>query len=307
MAMSAQLDLRAFAPSFEFQFTSSDRMRIACARWDSRRRVRGVVQIAHGMGEHIGRYAETIEFLVANGLTVYGNDHRGHGRTAVSDAQFGDFGEGGFDLLVRDMTCLNHLARRENPDVPLILLGHSMGSFAAQQFVLDHSTDIDALVLSGTGALDGLAHLASSAPSGKNILNAPFEPARTQFDWLSRDTEIVDDFINDPLCFPQLQPESLASFLAAAPRLADPFNLSKIRDDLPIYLFSGSEDPVGQQLEGVELLLNRYYQAGIYGISHDFYAGGRHEMLNEINRDEVRERLLAWIFAVIERKEGFDF
>jgi alpha-beta hydrolase superfamily lysophospholipase len=259
------------------------------------------------MGEHIGRYAETIEFLVANGLTVYGNDHRGHGRTAVPGAQFGDFGEGGFDLLVEDMICLSRLARRENPNLPLILLGHSMGSFAAQQYALDHSSDIDALILSGSGALDGLAKLASSAPAGKNILNAPFEPARTPFDWLSRDTEVVDTFIDDPLCFAELQPAAFASFLAAAPRLSDPRDLRRIRDDLPIYLFSGSEDPVGQELEGVQTLIDRYHKAGIYDISHDFYAGGRHEMLNEINRGEVRERLLAWIFAVIERKEAFDF
>jgi alpha-beta hydrolase superfamily lysophospholipase len=282
-------------------------MRIACARWDSHRRVRGVVQIAHGLGEHIGRYAETIEFLVANGLTVYGNDHRGHGRTAVSAAQFGDFGEGGFDLLVEDMICLSQLARRENPNLPVILLGHSMGSFAAQQYVLNDSSEIDGLVLSGSGALDGLGRLASSALAGKNILNAHFEPARTPFDWLSRDSAVVDAFISDPLCFAELQPASLASFLAAAQRLSDLIQLRGIRDDLPIYLFSGHEDPVGQQLEGVQSLIDRYHKAGLYDISHDFYAGGRHEMLNEINRGEVRERLLAWIFAVIERKEGFDF
>lgn len=305
--MSAQRDLRTFAPSFEFRFTSSDGMGIACARWDSRRRVRGVVQIAHGMGEHIGRYAETIEFLVANGLTVYGNDHRGHGRTAVPGAEFGDFGEGGFDLLVEDMICLSQLARRENPNLPVILLGHSMGSFAAQQYVLNDSGEIDGLVLSGSGALDGLGRLASSAPAGKNILNAHFEPARTPFDWLSRDSAVVDAFISDPLCFAELQPASLASFLAAAQRLSDLIQLRGIRDDLPIYLFSGHEDPVGQQLEGVQSLIDRYHKAGLYDISHDFYAGGRHEMLNEINRGEVRERLLAWIFAVIERKEGFDF
>ena len=282
-------------------------MRIACARWDSRRRVRGVVQIAHGMGEHIGRYAETIESLVANGLTVYGNDHRGHGQTALYGAEFGDFGEGGFDLLVEDMFRLSRLARRENPNLPLILIGHSLGSFAAQQYVLCHSGDIDALILSGSGALDGLAKLASSAPAGSNFLNASFEPARTPFDWLSRDSEVVDAFVTDPLCFAQLQPAAFASFLDAAPRLTDPAGLRGIRDDLPVYLFSGSEDPVGQELEGVQTLIDRYHKAGIYDISHDFYHGGRHEMLNEINRREVRERLLAWIFAVIERKEGFEF
>ena len=102
----------------------------------------------------------------------------------------------------------------------------------------------------------------------------------------------------------QLQPAAFAAFLAAAPRLSDPVNLGKIRDDLPIYLFSGSDDPVGQQLEGLEVLRERYHQAGIYGISSDFYPGGRHEMLNEINRGEVRARLLGWISAVLEGQEG---
>ena len=294
----------ATIPFAEFRFTSSDGLRIACDRWDSRGPARGVVQIAHGMGEHIGRYVGLIEVLVSAGLTVYGNDHRGHGRTAPSSAQFGDFGTGGFDLLVEDMVLLTRIAREETPALPLILLGHSMGSFAAQQYVLDHSEEIDGLILSGSGALDGLARLASSAPAGKNILNAFFEPARTPFDWLSRDSAVVDAFINDPLCFAELQPAAFASFLAAADRLSDPISLHNIRDDLSIYLFSGSEDPVGQQLEGVELLMYRYRRAGIYDISHDFYPGGRHEMLNEINRGEVRAHLLAWITAVLERQEG---
>jgi alpha-beta hydrolase superfamily lysophospholipase len=295
----------ATIPSTQFRFTSTDGLRIACARWDSRGPVRGVVQIAHGMGEHIGRYVATIEVLASAGLTVYGNDHRGHGRTAPSAGHLGDFGEGGFDLLVEDMVRLSRIAKEENPDPPFILLGHSMGSFAAQQYVLDHSREIDGLILSGSGALDGLARLASSAPAGKNILNAPFEPAQTPFDWLSRDSAVVNAFINDPLCFAELQAAASASFFAAAHRLSDPVSIRKIRDDLPIYLFSGSDDPVGQQLEGVQVLIERYRKAGIHGISHNFYRGGRHEMLNEINRDEVQTHLLGWISAVLERQEGW--
>ena len=298
--MSAQATQPAITPLTEFSFTSSDGLRIACARWDSQGPVRGVMQIAHGMGEHMGRYAETIEVLVSAGLTVYGNDHRGHGRTASSAKQFGDFGNGGFDLLVEDMVRLSRIAKDENPNLPFILFGHSMGSFAAQQYVLDHSRDIDALILSGSGALDGLARLATSAPAKSNVLNVNFEPGRTPFDWLTRDTAVVDAFMNDPLCFAELQPKAAASFLGAASELSDPLRLRDIRDDLPIYLFSGSEDPVGQQLEGLALLIHRYEKAGLYDISHDFYLGGRHEMLNEINREEVRERLLAWISSILE-------
>jgi alpha-beta hydrolase superfamily lysophospholipase len=285
----------------EFRFTSSDGLRIASFRWDARGPQRGVVQIAHGMGEHIGRYQATIEALVASGLTVYGNDHRGHGRTAPSAAHVGDFGAGGFDLLVEDMVRLSQIAQVRDSGVPFILLGHSMGSFAAQQYVLEHSGTIDGLVLSGSGALDGLARLAASAPQGVNVLNAPFEPARTPFDWLSRDSDAVDAFIEDPLCFAALQPASLVSFLGAATRLSDAARIKGIRTDLPVYLFSGSEDPVGQQLQGLMVLIERYRGAGVDDISYDFYDGGRHEMLNEINRDEVREHLLDWIDVVVER------
>jgi alpha-beta hydrolase superfamily lysophospholipase len=299
--MAIPIGYDATIPCTGFQFTSTDGLRIACARWDSRGPVRGVVQIAHGMGEHLGRYIGTVEILVSAGFTVYGNDHRGHGRTVPSGTHFGDFGEGGFDLLVEDLIQVSRIAKEENPHEPFILLGHSMGSFAAQQYVLDHSREIDGLVLSGSGALDGLARLASSAPADKNMLNASFEPARTAFDWLSRDTAVVDAFINDPLCFAQLQPAALASFFAAARRLSDPASLGKIRRDLPIYVFSGSDDPVGQQLEGVRVLIDRYHGAGLCDISHNFYPGGRHEMLNETNRGEVLTNLLAWVSAVLER------
>jgi len=301
--MSAQVAHTAITPSAEFNVTSSDGLRVACFRWDSHGPSRGVVQIAHGMGEHIGRYLETIAVLNSAGLTVYGNDHRGHGRTAPDATHLGDFGEGGFDLLVEDMFRLSRIAKEENSNRPFILFGHSMGSFAAQKYVLDRSSQIDGLILSGSGVLDGLARLASSAPAGSNILNSNFEPSRTQFDWLSRDPNAVDAFISDPLCFPELQPKAFASFLATAPQLADPHRLRKVRDDLSIYLFSGSEDPVGEQLDGVQLLISRYEKAGIYDVSHDFYQGGRHEMLNEINRDEVRERLLAWIASLLEGQE----
>jgi alpha-beta hydrolase superfamily lysophospholipase len=285
-----------------FHFTSTDGLRIACARWESRRPPRGIVQIAHGLGEHVGRYVDLIEALVETGIVVYGNDHRGHGTTATSARHFGDFGEGGFNLLVEDMVSLSRIAREENPGRPIVLLGHSMGSFAAQQYILDHSRSIDGLVLSGTGALDALARLAQAARPGDNpmsFLNAPFKPARTPFDWLSRDPAEVDAFRNDPLCFPTLQPTAWASFLEASTQLADPNRLRAVRHTLPILLISGSEDPVGQQLEGVRVLMNRYHRAGVNSIAGRFYPGGRHEMLHEINRDEVQGDLIRWLSPVL--------
>src|SRR5882672_2608954 len=268
-----------------FQFTSADGVPIACVKWEGNHHVRGIVQIAHGLGEHMGRYTQLADIFVRAEFAVYGNDHRGHGLTAnASNQSFGDFGPGGFDALIEDMVSLRVIAKNEHPGKPYILLGHSLGSFAAQQFILDHSHSIDGLMLSGSGALDGLARLAQSVPAGEDpmkLMNAAFEPARTPFDWLSRDNAEVDAFINDPLCFPSLKPDSIQSFLGVSPRLADPLEIRKVREELPLYIFSGSDDPVGQRLEGVRVLIDRYRSAGLTSIAHDFYTGGRHEMLHE--------------------------
>jgi alpha-beta hydrolase superfamily lysophospholipase len=287
-----------------FQFTSTDGLSIACMKWGGHHDVRGVVQIAHGLGEHMGRYAELAETLVEGEFVVYGNDHRGHGLTAKPSGSFGEFGPGGFDQLVEDMVSLRVIAKDEHRRKPYILLGHSLGSFAAQQFVLDHGHSIDGLVLSGSGTLDGLARLAQSVSPGEDLMklmNAAFEPARTAFDWLSRDNAEVDVFINDPLCFPSLKPNSMQSFLGAFPRLADPQEIRKVREDLPLYIFSGSDDPVGQRLEGVRVLIDRYRSAGLASITHDFYTGGRNEMLHETNRRDVITNLLVWLSGIFER------
>jgi len=251
----------------------------------------------------MGRYAELAKVLVEDELVVYGNDHRGHGLTAKRTGSFGDFGPGGFDQLVEDMVSLRVIAKKENPGKPYILFGHSMGSFAAQQFILDHSHSIDGLALSGTGTLDGLVRVAQSLAPGEDpmrMMNAAFEPARTPLDWLSRDNAEVNAFINDPLCFPSLKTESMQSFLDAFPRLADPREIRKVRDDLSIYIFSGSDDPIGQRLEGVRVLIDRYRSAGLTSITHDFYSGGRHETLHETNRRDVITNLLVWLSGVVK-------
>jgi alpha-beta hydrolase superfamily lysophospholipase len=287
-----------------FHFKSGDGLAIACVKWGNSRDVRGVVQIAHGLGEHIGRYTELAETLAQAEFVVYGNDHRGHGLTAKPSDSFGDFGPAGFGQLVEDMVSLRVIAKDEHRGKPYILLGHSLGSFAAQQFVLDHSHSIDGLALSGSGTLDGLVRVAQSIAPGEDpmkLMNASFEPARTPFDWLSRDNAEVDAFINDPLCFPSLKPDSMESFLDAFPRLADPLEIRKVQEDLPVYIFSGSDDPIGQRLEGVRVLIDRYRSAGLASIAHDFYTGGRHEMLHEINRRDVITNLLVWMSSILKK------
>jgi alpha-beta hydrolase superfamily lysophospholipase len=282
-----------------FQLDGRDGTPITAYCWPAKGAVRGVLQVAHGMGEHALRYLTPLQTLREAGITIYANDHRGHGKTAPNAAALGDFGPGGFEGVVDDMAGLAEIARHENPDKKLILLGHSMGSFAAQIFVLKHSGLIDGLVLSGSAALDLLP--VSSDPKGASLeaFNAPFEPARTKFDWLSRDPREVDAYVADPLCGFSANPASMQSLFAAAGPLFVSGALKHVRPDLPIYIFSGDKDPVNGGLAWLKPLVERYREAGISDVTYDFYKDGRHEMLNEINRTEVVGKLGTWINRVL--------
>jgi alpha-beta hydrolase superfamily lysophospholipase len=280
-----------------FSFDGADGVNIFTYRWLPDGPIRGVLQVAHGMGEHALRYRKPLQPLLDAGIAVYANDHRGHGRTATNKESLGDFGPNGFATLVEDMTRLSPIIREENPGKKLILMGHSMGSFAAQIFVIDHSDLIDGFILSGSAALDKL-----QAPRGglASIGDAMGE-TRTPFDWLSQDETEVDTYIADPLCGFTANDASRNSMFAACAITVDPKALAHIRKDLPFYIFAGDKDPINADLTRLRPLVERYKQAGIKDITTDFYPGGRHEMLNEINRDEVVTNLRNWIERVIAK------
>jgi alpha-beta hydrolase superfamily lysophospholipase len=280
-----------------FRFAGKDGKSIAAYRWESARRPRYAVQIAHGMAEYARRYARFAHELVAHAAVVYANDHRAHGQTAASLEALGDF-ENAYDAMPEDAAILTRRIRAEQAGRKVILIGHSMGSFIAQAYVLDHSDLIDGLVLSGSTALDEMRKANANRPAGFAGLNSFFEPARTPFDWLSRDEAEVDAYIADPYCgfAGKNQGERMA---AQAARIADPEQLKRIRPDLPIYLFAGDKDPLNGDLAFLHVLIDRYRAAGIKDVSYDFYKDGRHEMLNETNRDEVVRNLLAWIDRVV--------
>jgi len=277
-----------------FAFAGADGTKIFTYRWRPDGPVRGVLQVSHGMGEHALRYREPLRRLVDSGIAIYANDHRGHGRT--SPDSLGDYGPGGFAALVDDMAVLSRRIRAEHPGKKLVLMGHSMGSFAAQIYVAEHSDLIDGFVLSGSAAFE---KLQAPRPGGLASIGEGMGKTRTPFDWLSRDEKEVDKYIADPLCgFTVNEAGRNSMFAAAAPAL-DPAKLATIRRDLPMYIFAGDKDPINADLTRLTPLVERYRGLGIRDVATDFYVGGRHEMLNETNRAEVVANLKAFIDRVI--------
>jgi len=269
---------------------------VAAYRWDPAGAPRAIVQITHGMGEHALRYADLAQALNARDMVVYAQDHRGHGATAKSVAELGQIGEQGWTELIGDIGRLMARARQEHPDVPLVLLGHSMGSFAVQQYLLQHNEEVSAAVLTGTAVLDLLEPaLDLDAPLDLTMFNLPFQPARTYYDWLSRDEVQVDKYVNDPRCGFGIDPAAARAMFAAARQLADRDLVAAMRSDLPIYIAVGELDPVGGQLALVNALVDRYTAAGLTDVTLRVYPQARHEIFNETNRDEVVDDLLTWL------------
>ena len=274
-------------------FTSPvDDLELATYEWDVAD-PRGVVQVAHGLAEHSARYDRFARALNDAGYSVRATDHRGHGASIAGTP--GDFGAPGFEALIADMAAYGASLRG---DPPLFLFAHSMGSFAAQSVILTHSEQYAGVVLSGSTVLDLLAAGMAEAegPVGLEAFNAGFEH-RTGYEWLSRDETEVDRYVADPLCGFDLPDETVPALFGAAGTLADPTALAGIRSGLPLLVVSGSEDPLAGGGQLVEVLGQRYRDAGLIDVTVKLYDGARHELLNEINRDEVSSGVVAWLDA----------
>jgi alpha-beta hydrolase superfamily lysophospholipase len=282
----------------KFSYPSADGTPIAAYRWDPPSAPAAAMQVSHGMGEHALRYDHFASAMTDRGLVVYAQDHRGHGETADPRA-LGDLGSGGWPALVDDIGRLAARVAAEHPGLPLILLGHSMGSFAVQQYLLDHSAGVDGVILTGTAVIDLLEPaLDLDQPLDLTIFNGPFQPSRTDYDWLSRDEEIVDAYVADPRCGFGIDTGSAKAMFVGARRLADPPQLAAIRSDLPVYLAVGENDPVHGGLSLLTPLTERYRTAGLTDVMVRVYPGARHEILNETNRAEVIADLAAWVDRV---------
>jgi alpha-beta hydrolase superfamily lysophospholipase len=277
-------------------FDSADGLILATYRWDPPGAPKAIAQIAHGLGEHARRYDHVAAALAAANYVVYAHDHRNHGATARSREELGATGADGWDQLVADVGRVGRRARAEHPGVPLGLVAHSLGSFAGQQLLLDHSEDYDAVVMSGTAALDLLEPAMNlDEPMELADFNAAFQPPRTEFDWLTRDDAMVDKYIADPLCGFGLDIAGGKALFAGARQLADPDRVGGMRKDLPVYLVVGDMDPVNGQLALVNALAERYRAAGLRDVTLQVWPGARHEVFNEINRDEIIAAMVRWL------------
>jgi alpha-beta hydrolase superfamily lysophospholipase len=277
-------------------FDSADGLTLATYRWHPPGVPKAIAQIAHGVGEHARRYDHVAAALAAAGYVVYAHDHRNHGATARSAAELGATGSDGWTQLVADIGRVGQRARAEHPGLQLALVAHSLGSFAGQQLLLDNSEDYDALALSGTCALD-LLEPAMNLDEAMELaaFNAAFQPPRTEFDWLSRDEAMVDRYIADPLCGFGLDIAGGKALFAGARQLADPARVAGMRKGLPVYVVVGEMDPVNGQLALVNPLVERYRAAGLRDVTLQVWPGARHEVFNEINRDEIIAAMVCWL------------
>ena len=304
-------------PSFQdFYFQSSTgRTSIHALKCVPDGKPRAVVQIAHGIAEHIARYDAFAAFLAEHGYIVVLHDQLGHGKSAPDEAHLGFFSEeNGWEKAVQDIRSLHDKTAAKYPGKPYFIFGHSMGSFLTRTYLIRFRTGLDGAVISGTGhqspALVSAGKVMSAIDIRRNgpmhksdflnkmafgTYNDKFENPRTSSDWLSRDEAAVDLYNEDPLCGFVPTAGLLHDMMNGIAFVTQPKNIARMKKDLPILFVSGDCDPVGEQGRGVIRAYKCFLKAGMKDVTMKLYHGGRHEMLNETNRAEVYEDVLSWL------------
>ncbi|MHC8306949.1 lysophospholipase [Pseudomonas sp. PB3P13] len=303
-----------------FWLTASDRSRLFVNQWLPVTPLKAVILVAHGMAEHSGRYARLAEKCCEQGYGVYAPDLRGHGKTA-ENATLGHFAnDDGWCKVVGDLASLNQHIGQQHPGVPIVLLGHSMGSYLAQAYLLHHSASLHGAILSGSNfqpvalyrAARQIARLERlrQGRTGRSALierlsfgsfNKNFKPVRTPFDWLSRDPAEVDRYAADPLCGFRCTNQFWIDLLGGLQQISKASNLAQIDPGLPLLVIGGECDPVS---EGKRLtdLAHALRAAGSQNLQLTIYPQARHELFNDINRDEVIADVLNWIAGALSHR-----
>ena len=276
--------------------------------------VRAVVQLSHGMVEFIDRYKPLAEYLAAQGILVTGHDHLGHGASIRTKADYGYFAQpDGNRAVLDDLHAVTEQTKALYPGVPYFLLGHSMGSFYARQYLCEWGSELDGAIILGTGfqpkalvrlakgicrvqaALFGWHHRSKlverlSFAGYNNGLEG-----RTTHDWLNRDAAEVDKYLADERCTFTFTVNAYYSMFSGILRLHDPAFVAQVPKDLPLLFLAGDADPVGERGKGVERAVQSLRDAGVRNIEVKFYPGARHELLVETNRQEVFADIAGWI------------
>lgn len=300
----------------EFCFKSSDgKTSIHAVKWIPEGEVKAILQISHGMVEYIERYEEFAAHLAVRGILTAGHDHLGHGHSIGSEEDFGYFAdEQGNTKLLRDINEMRKGLQKEYPDVPYFLLGHSMGSFLARQYICVYGQGLSGAVIMGTGyqpkaltvtgmaltkvmaALKGWRYrsrLIDSMAFGS--YNKKFEPARTDKDWLSRNEENVDAYKKEKRCSFMFTLNGYYNLFLSLYKLSCRDYVARMPQELPVFFVSGEDDPVGGFGNGVKKVYAQFEKLGMKNMSIKLYPDDRHEILNELDRDIVYEDITKWI------------
>ncbi len=302
-----------------FWLDSTDAAPLYVNRWYSEQPPNALVMVAHGMAEHGGRYARLAEALVAQGFELYVHDQRGHGQTA-KHGELGHYADSnGWELVVSDLATLNHHMRQSHPQTPIFLLGHSMGSYISQAYLMQHSCSLQGAIFSGSNYQPAALYRAGQllarferwrqGPKGHSALlefvsfgsfNKAFKPNRSDFDWLSRDPQEVDKYVEDPLCGFRCSNQLWLDLLGGLQQITALNNLAQIDNSLPLLVIGGGSDPVSDGHRQQDLG-NALRAAGNPHVQVKIYPNARHELLNESNRDEVTAYIIDWLHQALSQ------
>lgn len=275
----------------------------------------GHVQLLHGMAEHIGRFDDFARFLASHGYAVTGHDQRGHGRTAKRNGKLGFLAErNGFERIVEDARQVVAAMQGKLGELPFILFGHSMGSYVARRYIQLYSDSVERVVLSGSGGnvkyqgfagreyaramvrtfgTQGRNHLLTSLMFGQ--FNVQFPEADAGFGWLSRDPKVVQSYITDPLCGFIPTNQFFVDLFDGIFIIHNPREVRKVRNGLPIFFASGSNDPVGNLGKGVFMAAKQLTDAGVENVTVFLGENARHELINELHRELYYEVIVRWM------------
>lgn len=301
----------------EFYYLSSDnKTQIHAVEWKPEKEIIGVIQIAHGVTEHILRYEQFAEFFTQKGFVVVGNDHLGHGTSIAKNSKPMYFGpKNSWNFVVQDIETCRKMTKEKYSDIPYVLLGFSLGSFLVRTYLIDYAKEpIDASIIMGTGYIPNfkiaIAKMIANNEAKKvgeentssviksltfETYNKLFKPNRTECDWLCSNEKAIDEYLADPLRGKNYSAGLFIELLSGMQYTSNLKNIKKMNKKIPIFLLSGDKDPVGEFGKGVIKTFDILRKAGIENVDIKLYKGLRHDILHEENRNNIYADIYNWL------------